>query len=134
MYELVYSGKYWNIEFSDWLYSTVFIQFQAEPFYFVNYNKHNQWLCLLFLLTCSMLAVTMPSKNNSKTLSAIALTEISRTCSMVPQMHIHQHKDKSYTLDQHCYILNTLQCYNLNLEFPERETPFPNDYTFSKDN
>jgi hypothetical protein len=24
------------------------------------------------------------------------------------QMHIHQHKDKSYTLDQHHYILNTL--------------------------
>jgi hypothetical protein len=23
------------------------------------------------------------------------------------QMCIHQHKDKSYTLDQHCYILNT---------------------------
>jgi hypothetical protein len=24
------------------------------------------------------------------------------------QMHIHQHKDISYTLDQHCYVLNTL--------------------------
>ena len=64
------------------------------------------------------------------------------------QMHIHQHKDKSYTLDQHryvlnkdkcytldqhCYVLNNLQCYNPNSEFPELETPFPPDYTFIKD-
>jgi hypothetical protein len=49
-------------------------------------------------------------------------------------MHIHQHKDKSYTLDQHCYILNTVQRYNPNSEFPECETPFPPDHTFSKDN
>ena len=39
------------------------------------------------------------------------------------QMHIHQHKDISYTLDQHdYYILNTSQRYNPNLEFPEHET------------
>ena len=50
------------------------------------------------------------------------------------QMRIHQHKDKSYTLDQHRYVLNTLQRYDPNSEFPERETPFPPDYTFSKDN
>ena len=53
---------------------------------------------------------------------------------MVPPICIHQHKDKRYTLDQHCYILITLQHYNPNSEFPERETPFPPDYTFSKDN
>jgi hypothetical protein len=50
------------------------------------------------------------------------------------QMRIHQHKEKSYTLDQHCYVLNTVQCHNPNSEFPDRETPFPPDYTFSKDN
>ncbi len=50
------------------------------------------------------------------------------------QMRIHQHKDRSYTLDQHRYVLNTLQRYDPNSEFPERETPFPPDYTFSKDN
>ncbi len=49
-------------------------------------------------------------------------------------MCIHHHKDKSYTLDQHCYVLNTLQHFNSNSEFPERETPSPPDYTFSKDN
>jgi len=49
-------------------------------------------------------------------------------------MRIHQLKDKSYTLDQHCYVLNTLQRYDPNSKFPERETPFPPDYTFCKDN
>jgi hypothetical protein len=49
-------------------------------------------------------------------------------------MRFHQHKDKSYTVDQHRYILNTLQRYDPNSEFPERETPFPPDYAFSKDN
>jgi hypothetical protein len=48
IYGLVYSGKNWNIEFSEWLYSKGFIQSQAEPSYFVYYNKHNQWLHILF--------------------------------------------------------------------------------------
>jgi hypothetical protein len=43
-------------------------------------------------------------------------------------------KNKSLSLDQHCYVLKTLQHYNPNSEFPERETPFPPDNTFSKDN
>ena len=50
------------------------------------------------------------------------------------QMRIHQHQDSTYTLDQHRYVLNTLQRYDPNSEFPERDTPFPPDYTFSKDN
>jgi hypothetical protein len=50
------------------------------------------------------------------------------------QMHIKQHKDKSSTLNQHCFVLNTLQHNNPNLEFPDCETPSPPDYTFSKDN
>jgi hypothetical protein len=74
IYGLVYFGKYWNIEFSEWLYAKGFIQPRAEPSYFVYHNKHDQWLRLLFLsTTCSMLAAMMPSKKNSKTLYTIAL-------------------------------------------------------------
>ncbi len=47
IYGLAYSGKYWNIE---WLYSKGLIQSQAEPSYFVYYNKQNQWLRLLFFI------------------------------------------------------------------------------------
>jgi hypothetical protein len=51
------------------------------------------------------------------------------------QMHSHQQKDTTRTLDQHCYVLNTsLQHHNANSKFPERATPFPPDFTFSKDN
>jgi hypothetical protein len=51
------------------------------------------------------------------------------------QMHSHQQKDTTHTLDQHCYILNTsLQRYNANSKFPEHETLFSPDFTFSKDN
>ena len=49
-------------------------------------------------------------------------------------MRIHQHKDSTYTLDQHRYVLNSLQRYDPSSEFPERDTPLPIDYTFSKDN
>ena len=50
IYGLVYSGKYWNIEFSEWLYSQEFIRSPSEPSYFVRYDKHNQWLRLLFFV------------------------------------------------------------------------------------
>ena len=50
------------------------------------------------------------------------------------QMRIHQHKDSTYTLDQHRYVLNTLHRYDPDSEFPERDTPLPTDYTFSKTN
>ncbi len=67
IYGLVYSGKYWNIEFSEWLYSQGFIQSPSETSYIVRYNKHNQRLRLLFLsTTCSTSVATIPSKSNLK--------------------------------------------------------------------
>ena len=50
------------------------------------------------------------------------------------KMRIHQHKDSTYTLDQHRYVLNKLQRYDPDSEFPQCETPFPAHYIFSKDN
>ncbi|KAI2502222.1 hypothetical protein MHU86_12274 [Fragilaria crotonensis] len=78
IYGLVYSGKYWNIEFSEWLYSKGFIQSQSEPSYFVFYNKHNQWLRLLFFVDDMLYAGSNDAiEKNSKNLSAIALTSSS---------------------------------------------------------
>ena len=74
IYGLVYSGKYWNIEFSEWLYPKGFIQSQSEPSYFVFYNNTTNGYAFSSLsTTCSMPAAMMPSKQNSKNLSAIAL-------------------------------------------------------------
>ena len=41
-------------------------------------------------------------------------------------MRIHQLKDSTNTLDQHCYyVLNSLQHYDPTSEAPTRESPFP---------
>jgi hypothetical protein len=49
-------------------------------------------------------------------------------------LDLHNGSCKCIAIDQHCYVLNTLQRYNPNSKFPECETPFPTDLTFSKDN
>ncbi|KAI2510030.1 hypothetical protein MHU86_4324 [Fragilaria crotonensis] len=136
IYGLVYSGKYWNIEFSEWLYSKGFIQSQSEPSYFVFYNKHNQWLRLLFFVDDMLYAGSNDAieKEFEESVRNRFDVKFLGPAQWFLQMRIHQHKDKTYTLDQHRYVLNTLQRYDPNSEFPERETPFPPDYTFSKDN
>jgi hypothetical protein len=70
-------------------------------------------------------AMTLPNKN-SKPLSVIIST--------LHFLDLHNGSCKCIAIDQHCYVLNTLQRYNPKLKFPERETPFPPDFTFSKDN
>jgi hypothetical protein len=50
------------------------------------------------------------------------------------RMHSHQQKHTTHTLGQHCYVLNTLQCYNPNSKFPEHETPLAPDFAFSNNN
>jgi hypothetical protein len=136
IYGLVYSGKYWNIEFSEWLYSKGFLQSQSEPSYFVFYDKHNQWLRLLFFVDDMLYAGSNDAieKEFEDSVRNRFDVKFLGPAQWFLQMRIHQHKDKTYTLDQHRYVLNTLQRYDPNSEFPERETPFPPDYTFSKDN
>ena len=136
IYGLVYSGKYWNIEFSEWLYSQGFIQSPSEPSYFVRYDKHNQWLRLLFFVDDMLYVGSNDSieKQFEDSVNNRFDVKFLGPAQWFLQMRIHQHQDSSYTLDQHRYVLNTLQRYDPNSEFPERDTPFPPDYTFSKDN
>ena len=136
IYGLVYSGKYWNIKFSEWLYSQGFIQSQAEPSYFVRYDKHNQWLRLLFFVDDMLYAGSNDSieKHFEDSVRNRFDVKFLGPAQWFLQMRIHQHKDSTYTLDQHRYVLNTLQRYDPDSEFPERDTPFPPDYIFSKDN
>ena len=136
IYGLVYSGKYWNIEFSEWLYSQNFKQSQSEPSYFVLYDKHNNWLRLLFFVD------DMPYVGSNDAIEKEFEDSVNKRfhvkflgpAQWFLQMRIHQHKDSTYTLDQHRYVLNTLHRYDPDSEFPERDTPLPTDYTFSKTN
>jgi hypothetical protein len=50
------------------------------------------------------------------------------------QMRIHQHQDGSYSIDQHRYTLNVLQCYDPEVKYKLRKTPAPPTYIYSKDN
>ena len=136
IYGLVYSGKYWNIEFSEWLYSQGFIQSHAEPSYFVRYDKHNQWLRLLFFVDDMLYAGSNDEieKQFEDSVKNRFDVKFLGPAQWFLQMRIHQHSDATYTLDQHRYVLNTLQRYDPNSEFPERETPFPTDYIFTKSN
>ena len=54
--------------------------------------------------------------------------------SWVLQMRIHQLSSSSYSLHQHCYILNALHFYDLLSKFPERDSPFSANFTVIKDN
>ncbi len=122
-----------NIEFLEWLYSQGFIQSPSKPSYFVRYDKHNQ--CRLFLVNNTLY---FGSNNSIKKQFKDSVNNCFDVKFLGPaqwflQMRIRQHQDSTYTLDQHRYVLNTLQRYDANSAFPERNTPFPPDYTFSKD-
>ncbi|KAI2507460.1 hypothetical protein MHU86_6952 [Fragilaria crotonensis] len=113
-----------------------FYQSPSEPSYFVRYDKHNQWLRLLFFVDDMLYAGSNDSieKQFEDSVRNRFDVKFLGPAQWFLQMRIHKHSDSSYTLDQHRYVLNTLQRYDPNSEFPERDTPFPPDYTFSKDN
>ena len=121
IYGLVYSSKYWNIEFSEWLYSQGFLQSPSEPSYFVRYDKHNQWLRLLFFVDDMLYVGSNDSieKHFEDSVKNRFDVKFLGPAQWFLQMRIHQHHDSSYTLDQHRYVLNTLQRYDPNSEFPE---------------
>jgi hypothetical protein len=120
IYGLVYSAKYWNIEFSEWLYSQGFIQSPSEPSYFVQYNKHNQWLCLLFFVDDMLYVGSNDSikKQFEDSVNNCFDVEFLGPAQWFLQMRIHQHQDSTYTLDQHRYVLNTLQRYDPKFRIP----------------
>jgi hypothetical protein len=49
IYSMVFSGKLWHIEYTEWLFSQGFIQSPTDPSNFVKCFKQGQWLHLIFL-------------------------------------------------------------------------------------
>jgi hypothetical protein len=72
---LVYSGKYWKIEFSMAVFSRLH-SISSRTILFCPPLKHNQWLCLLYslLMTCYMLEAMIPLRKLLKIPSKTALT------------------------------------------------------------
>jgi hypothetical protein len=75
IYVLVYSGKYWNIAFFEWIYSQGFIQSQEEPSLLYSMtNTINGYASYSLLMTCHMLEATIPLRKHSMILSETVST------------------------------------------------------------
>jgi hypothetical protein len=136
IYGMVFSGKLWNDEFSAWLQAQEFHQSKSDPSIFVKRYPNGGWLKLIFfvddMLYCG-------SNDTIESEFRAAVTDRFHVKFLGPahwflQMRIHQHKDHSYTLDQHRYALNTLQRYDPGNVIKKRQTPLPTDYIFSLEN
>jgi hypothetical protein len=44
IYGLTINGKLWSIEFTQWLVSQDFKQYEADPSFFVYHDKHGGWI------------------------------------------------------------------------------------------
>ncbi|KAI2509905.1 hypothetical protein MHU86_4470 [Fragilaria crotonensis] len=98
IYGLVYSGKYWNIEFSNGSTPKVY-QSPSEPSYFVRYDKHNQWLRLLFFVDDMLYAGSNDSieKQFEDSVRNRFDVKFLGPAQWFLQMRIHKHSDSSYT-------------------------------------
>jgi len=136
MYGLVFSGKAWNTEFSEWLYSQGFCQSSADPSLFIKRFKHDHWIKLIFFVDDMLYAGSNDAieKQFERDVQNRFHVKFQGPAQWFLQMRIHRHKDESYTLDQHRYALNTLKRFDPDGTIKTRETPLPPDYIYSKDN
>ena len=136
IYGMVFSGKLWNDEFSSWLQNQGYHQSKADASIFTKHYPNGSWNKLIFfvddMLYCG-------SDDTVEKEFQVAVEKRFHVKFLGPahwflQMRIHQHKDQSYTLDQHRYALNTFRRYDPNDLIVKRDTPLPPDYIFSKEN
>jgi hypothetical protein len=136
IYGMVFSGKIWNEEFSTWLETQSFLQSKSDPSVFVKRYSNGEWLKLIFFVD-DMLYCGSNDAVEAEFRTAVSdrfHVKFLGPAHWFLQMRIHQHKDHSYTLDQHRYALNTIQRYDPNNVIRNRMTPLPPDYIFSREN
>ena len=136
MYGLVYSGKYWNVEFSEWLYSQGFYQSSADPSFFIKRFKHGQWLKLIFFVDDMLYAGSTDQieKDFEQSVTKRFHVKFQGPAQWFLQMRIHQYHDGTYTLDQHRFAMNIIQRFDKENKLPKRDTPLPIEYIYSKSN
>lgn len=136
MYGLVYSGKFWNIEFSEWLFSKGFVQSKTDPSYFVLRKKHGEWLRVIFYVDDMLYFGSNDAieKEFQEQVKRRFDVKFLGPAQWFLQMRIHRHADMTYTLDQQRYALNALRRYDPKEIYPQRKTPLPPDYIYSKEN
>jgi hypothetical protein len=134
---MVFSAKLWNEEYTSWLLSQGFCQSKADPSIFFRHYANAQWLKPIFFVDDSM--IFCGSNDTVERDFEAAVNDRFHVKCLGPahwflQMRIHRHQDRTCTIDQHRYALNTLQRYDPDNVLKERMTPLPVEYAFSKEN
>ena len=103
-----------NTEFSEWLYSIGFHQSPADPSYFVRYDKHGQWIRLIFYVDDMLYPGSNDQleKDFEQDVAKRFHVKFMGAAQWFLQMRLHQHNDLSYTLDQHRFALNAVKRYD----------------------
>jgi KUP system potassium uptake protein len=140
IYGLSLSGKWWNEEFTNWLFSDNFDQSKADPTFYVKHYPDGRYIKLIYH-TDDMIyygtddEIERKFENDIKGKFQISFNGPAQ---WFLQMRIYAYSCGSISLDQHRYALNIVKRYNP----PEapwgvprfRETPAPLDYVFTKGN
>lgn len=140
MYGGTLSGKWWNLELTDWLLSEGFLQSSLDNTYFIKVYPDGSFIRLIFHVD------DMLYYGNTDEIEKIFETSIKGRFQVnilgiahwFLQMRIHHHADGRVSLDQHRYVLNLLQRFANPTSPcglpPLRDTPAPPDYVFSVSN
>jgi hypothetical protein len=140
MYGEVFAGKWWNEEFTNWLFSEGFEQSKADPTFHVKRYDDGRYVKLNYH-TDDMIYYGSDDSIESKFeqgLKGRFHITFNGPAQWFLQMRIHRYSCGSISLDQQRYALNIVKRYNppeAPWGVPQfRETPAPTTYIFSKEN
>ena len=113
IYGLTFSGKFWNEEFTEWLFSEGFLQSTADTTYFVKHYPDGTNLRLIFYVDNLLY---FGSNNEVQrcfetSVSSRFRIDLNGDAHWFLQMRIHQFEDYSYSIDQYRYAKNILSKY-----------------------
>jgi hypothetical protein len=140
IYGLSFAGKWWNEEFTNYLFSDGFEQSKADPTFYVKHFRDGRYVKLIYH-TDDMIyfgtddEIERQFENGLKGKFHITFNGPAQ---WFLQMRIHRYSCGSISFDQQRYALNIVKRYNppeAPWGVPQfRETPAPTSYVFTKEN
>jgi hypothetical protein len=140
MYGISFAGKWWNDEFTSWLFSEGFDQSKADPTFHVKYYPDGRYVKLIYH-TDDMIYFGTDDEIERKfenSLKGKFHVTFNGPAQWFLQMRIHRYSCGSISFDQQRYALNIINQYNPpDAPWgvpPFRDTPAPTSYVFTKSN
>jgi hypothetical protein len=140
MYGLTFAGKWWNEEFTNWLFSDNFEQSKADPTFYVKHYPDGRNIKLIYH-TDDMVYFGTDDEIETQfenTIKGKFQITFNGPAQWFLQMRIYKYSCGSISLDQQRYALNIVSRYNppeAPWGVPQfRETPAPPGYIFTKEN